>query len=91
VAAKLAGLAPALGVSPAGEPERVCEQIITAVEQLQGQLHALCDLPRRLRDVGLGEADLPAVAAGAMMDGASFCNPREMDEDTVLSALQAAW
>jgi alcohol dehydrogenase class IV len=91
VAAKLAQLAPALGVAPAADADATCERIIAAVDQLKAQLHALCGLPQRLREVGLTEADLPAVAAGAMMDGTSFCNPREMDEETVLAALQAAY
>jgi alcohol dehydrogenase class IV len=91
VAAKLAQLAPALGVSQSGSPDEVCERIIATVDDLKAQLHTLCGLPSSLREVGLSEDDLPAVAAGAMMDGASFCNPREMDEDTVLLALQAAY
>jgi alcohol dehydrogenase len=91
VAAKLAQLAPAMGLAAAGDAETTCGRIIAAVDDLKTQLHTLCGLPARLRDVGLTAADLPAVAAGAMMDGASFCNPREMDEATVLQALQAAW
>lgn len=91
VATKLAQLAPALGLPTTGDAETVCERIIAAVDDLKAQLQTRCGLPTRLREVGLREDDLPAVAAGAMMDGASFCNPREMDEDGVLVALQAAY
>ena len=91
VTSKLARLAPAFGLKDAGPEETTALRVIEAVDQLLADLHADCGLPLRLRDVGLSESDLPAVAAGAMMDGASFCNPRDMDEDSVLVALQAAF
>lgn len=90
-AAKIARMAPAFDLVPATSDRETAERVIAYVEGLKDDLHALCGLPRRLREVGIGEGDLPAIAAGSLMDGASFYSPHEMDEASVLAALQSAY
>jgi len=48
-------------------------------------------LPLRLRDVGVPEDGLEIIAEGALNDGTSFYNPREMDAEELLPYLQNAY
>lgn len=62
--------------------------LIATIEDLTRRL----GLPSRLRDVGVAEADLPAVAAHVLGDGALATNPRRVGQlDDVLEVLRAAW
>ncbi len=45
----------------------------------------------QLRDMGVAEADLPAVAQEALQDNAHHTNPRTLDAADYLRILQAAW
>ncbi len=48
--------------------------------------------PARLRDVGVDEAQLPAVAEHVLGDGALATNPRRVgDAAEVMEILRAAW
>ena len=75
---------------------------LAAEEGAQGRCAAfierLFDLSRRLglqtrlRDVGIGEADLPRMASEAMKQGRLLVNnPREVNEADVLAIYRAAW
>ncbi|MBC7544083.1 MAG: iron-containing alcohol dehydrogenase [Candidatus Sericytochromatia bacterium] len=89
--AKIGQMAHAFGV-PAGETEREsADRVIAHIDSLKAALHTACGLPMRLSQAGVPESGLPAVAAGAMMDGASFYNPRPMDEESILMTLQVAF
>lgn len=90
--AKLAALAPFLGVQSAG-PETVAaaHATIAAVRALTGRLHDLGALPLRLRDLGVPADGLPHIAAATVLDGTSFYNPREVVAEDILSELERAY
>jgi len=81
-AAELAQLAEALGVAPKAEAA------IEAVMQLQEAAR----VPRRLRDVGLDRALLPAIAEDTLHDRGLYFNPkRTASAEPILALLEAAW
>lgn len=89
---KLARLAPLMG-EDVRDPsaEEAARRVIAAVRRLTGKLNELGALPLRLRDVGVPEDGLVAIAEGALNDGTSFYNPREMDQDELLPFIQKAY
>jgi alcohol dehydrogenase class IV len=64
---------------------------IAAVRKLSKQLNKLDALPLKLRDVGVPEDGLEAIAEGALNDGTSFYNPRDMDEEELLPFIKNAY
>ncbi|MBC2716868.1 MAG: iron-containing alcohol dehydrogenase [Desulfobacteraceae bacterium] len=89
---KLARLAPVMGEDISGLSEDEAAKLaIAAVRKLSKQLNELDALPLRLRDVGVPEDGLEAIAEGAINDGTSFYNPREMDEEELLPYIQKAY
>ena len=89
---KLAKLAPATGADIAGlATETAAKQAIESVRELQQKLNRLGALPLKLKEVGVPESGLPAVAEGAVMDGTSFYNPREMVAEDILVHLKNAY
>lgn len=81
-------IARAMGVNAGGRPEQdVIEDGVAAVAQLAAD----CGLPLRLRDVGVPEEALPAIADAALGDAAIFTNPRPATADDVLAVARAAW
>ena len=89
---KLARLAPIMGEDISGLSEEEAARLaIAAVRKLSKQLNDLDALPLRLRDVGVPEDGLEAIAEGAINDGTSFYNPREMDEEDLLPFIQKAY
>lgn len=64
------------------------EGLVAAVEALTAEV----GLPARLRDVGVSEAQLPAVAEHVLGDGALATNPRRVNAASdVMEILRAAW
>lgn len=63
---------------------------IAVVRELIRELNQACGLPMRLRDVGVAEADLPAIARTAINDGALILNPKEAGLDEVALILRQA-
>ncbi|MDP6343334.1 MAG: iron-containing alcohol dehydrogenase [Alphaproteobacteria bacterium] len=62
----------------------------SAAEALD-ELIAGLDMPRRLRDVGIEEAQLPQLAENCMLDDWTFSNPRPIrTPDEVMAILRAA-
>jgi alcohol dehydrogenase class IV len=55
------------------------------------QLAQDCDLPARLRDVGVPEDALAALADAALGDAAIFTNPRPASHEEILAVARAAW
>lgn len=89
---KLARLAPSMGEDVSGLSEDDAARLaIAAVRKLSKQLNELDALPIRLRDVGVPEDGLAAIAEGALNDGTSFYNPRDMDEEELLPYIQNAY
>ncbi len=81
-------IARALGVNAGGRPEiDVIEDGIAAVMALTTD----CGLPTRLRDVGVPESAIQALAEATLSDGAIFTNPRPVTLDDAIGILQAAW
>jgi alcohol dehydrogenase class IV len=82
-----AGLA--MGVETTGMPDEAAVDVVArAIEQLVASV----GLPTRYRDVGVPEADLPAIAEGALSDGAIVYNPKPVTEASdVLGVLRAAY
>lgn len=50
-----------------------------------------CGLPARLRDAGIPEDGLGAIAEAALIDAAMFTNPRPADSDEILDVLRQAY
>lgn len=75
--------------SPNGESQlNEPSQVITALEALLAKQ----SIPRRLRDIGVAQADLAAIADVAMSDWFIHRNPRRVSSaDEVLAILEAAW
>ena len=89
---KLARLSLVMGEDAAGLSEEDAARLsIAAVRKLTNKLNELGALPIRLRDVGVPEDGLTAIAEGALNDGTSFYNPREMDEESLLPYIQNAY
>lgn len=64
---------------------------IAVVQEMTRQLNQACGLPMRLRDVGVAETDLPAIARTAINDGALLMNPKEADLNDVTKILREAY
>ncbi len=89
---KLVRLLPAMGEDASGLSEDEAARLaIAAVRKLSKQLNDLDALPIRLRDVGVPEEGLEAIAEGALNDGTSFYNPRDMDEEELLPYIKNAY
>jgi len=88
-APELAQAAEAMGIARAGQNvESAAEEAINKVYELIGQMN----LPQRLRDVGVQEADLPGLARIALQSRAVRSNPRPItDAAQIEEVLRAAW
>ena len=89
---KLARLAPVMGENVSGLPEEeAARKAIDAVRKLTGKLNELGALPIKLSEVGVPEDGLADIAEGALNDGTSFYNPREVDPDELLPYIKRAF
>ncbi len=71
-----------------GGSQATCQLFIQRLAELSSKL----GLETQLRQVGIGEADLPGMAADAMKQTRLLVNnPREVSEADALSIYQAAW
>ncbi len=85
-------LAPDVYATHAGEStEKRALCAIEAVENLLKSLNKACDLPLRLRDTGVTEADFLPIAKDAINDGAVIYNPRSAGVDEIVAILQQAF
>ncbi|HEU4327825.1 MAG TPA: iron-containing alcohol dehydrogenase [Roseiflexaceae bacterium] len=85
---RYARIARALGVNAGGRPE---DDVIADGIEAVIALSSDCGLPLRLRDVGVTEEALPAIAEIATTDAAIYTNPRHATDAEVLEILRAAW
>jgi alcohol dehydrogenase class IV len=81
-------IARALGVNAGGRAE---EHVIEDGAAAVAALAADCGLPTRLRDVGVPEDALPALADDTLSDSAMATNPRAATLDEVCEILRTAW
>ncbi len=89
VAAVYRPAAAALGVDTAGLDDSACAE---ATARALAELASQVGLPLRLRDEGVPEEALPALAEGTLEDAAIVYNGRPVSSaDEVLEVLRAAW
>src|SRR6266487_1857014 len=92
-ASQLAQAAEAMGVSrdtsgPYADDEAVARKLVQRIYDLIGQMN----LPQRLRDVGVNEADLPHLAQVALQSRTVQSNPKPITDAAQIEAvLRAAW
>ena len=84
---RMADLARAARLTDDPSPPIGARELINAVEELNQEL----DLPRRLREVGVDEEQLPALAALAIQDGCHLLNPRPCGEADLLALYRSSW
>ncbi|HEU5089638.1 MAG TPA: iron-containing alcohol dehydrogenase, partial [Roseiflexaceae bacterium] len=85
---RFARIARYMGVNSGGRPENdVIADGIFAVEALAVD----CDLPSRLRDVGVPRDNFEQIVEMALTDPAMYTNPRQPSREDALGVLEAAW
>jgi alcohol dehydrogenase class IV len=77
VAQRYRDVAELLGVESGGSAAAVGDALATCLTGLVSRL----GLPTRLSEVGVPEEGIPVLAGGAMGDGTSLLNPRELSEE----------
>ena len=81
-------VARAFGINIGGRSrEDVIADLVVAIQQLALD----CNLPTKLREVGIPEDSLETLAEQAFSDGALFHNPRLSESEELLELLRAAW
>lgn len=89
---RLGGLAPFVsGLTRDEEALAPAERVVAALGNLTARLGAAGALATRLRDVGVPEDGLGAIAEATVMDGTSFYNPREVVAEEILPHLRDAY
>lgn len=87
--AEIAGL---LGVESRGlSAEAAARKGIEVIQRLREELRQACGLPCCLRDAGVSENLLESIAQGAVDDGTSFYNPREVVREDILEQVRKAY
>lgn len=76
---------------PSMDDREAARAAIEAVKRFRVELHQACGLPYRLKDAGVSPDLLEAIAEGAVNDGTSFYNPREVVKEAVLEQVKKAW
>lgn len=69
-------------------PQERATRFIEMIRDLQKQLHALCGLPITLKDAGVRDDQLQAVADISPSDGAAHYNRKKFTPDEALSVLR---
>jgi alcohol dehydrogenase class IV len=87
-APQLAQAAEALGIPVAGRSANAAaKELVEYISRLIGKM----DLPQRLRDTGVPEADIPRLAELALESRAVRDNPKSVTIAQIQGILQAAW
>jgi alcohol dehydrogenase len=71
--------------------EKRAARSVSVVRELLSGLNSRCGLPCRLRDVGVQEKDMKAIAKTAVNDGAVITNPKAVDIEDVMDILRKAF
>ena len=89
---KFATLAYFMGEDVSGlSVDDAAKKAIEAVKKLTAQLNKACGIPTRLRDAGVPEDRLMEIAEGAVEDGTSIYNPREVEAEEVIVHVKNAY
>lgn len=86
IADRYRDLAELLGAEPGGSDKEVGDALAAWVTELTGVM----GLPQRLSEVGVPEAGIPDLVEGAMGDGCSLTNARELTEEDFDQLYKAA-
>jgi alcohol dehydrogenase class IV len=86
IADRYRDIAELFGVESGGPGEAVGDALALHLTELTARL----GLPTRLSEVGVPESGIPALVDGAMGDGTTLLNPREMSEDDYERLYRAA-
>ncbi len=87
-----AEIAQLMGIKTEGlSVDAAARKAIEGIVRLREELYKVCGLPYRLRDAGVTEDILDAIAEGAVNDGTSFYNPREVVKEEVLEYVKKAY
>jgi alcohol dehydrogenase class IV len=86
IADRYRDLAELLGVEPAGSDDEMADALASWVTELTTEM----GLPQRLSEVGVPEAGIPDLVEGAMGDGCSLTNARELTEEDFEGLYKAA-
>jgi alcohol dehydrogenase len=79
-----------LGVGSADAVDQA-RSVVGAIRNLSARLNALSGLPLRLRDAGVREEQLEAIARAAVDDGALAMNPEEVTLEDAFGVLKKAF
>ncbi len=88
---KYAEVAELMGISASPEKRDLARKSIEAIKKLRLELHKACGLAYTLKDVGVSENLLEAIAEGAVNDGTSFYNPREVVKEDLIEFVKRAY
>ncbi|HUT56057.1 MAG TPA: iron-containing alcohol dehydrogenase [bacterium] len=84
-------LAPLLGASASGSAEERSKAVVSAIHDLNKKLNQLSGMPIKLRDTGVKEDQLEAIAKVALNDGTIAMNPEEVTQEDALGLLKKAY
>jgi len=87
----IAELAPLLGAAASGSPMDEARAAIQAVREIGARLKDLCGFPTTLREAGVAEGSLEAVAKAAINDGTITLNPEDVTYEVALEILRKAY
>jgi alcohol dehydrogenase len=87
----IAELAPYLGATLYRGPMEAAKNAVQAVRDFGKRLEELCGLPTRLRDAGVTEDKLDAIAKTTVNDGTMTYNPEEVTYQDALDILKKAF
>ncbi len=71
--------------------ENVARKVIDEIKKMRSNLKKTCGLSDCLKEAGVAQNDLPAIAELAVADGSSFYNPKEVVTELVLESLKQAF
>lgn len=88
----IAELAPLLGVKDlSGDDHKDAQAAVQAVRDMNKKLNGLCGMPITLKEAGVKEEQLPAIAKAAINDGTMAMNPDEVSLEDALAVLKKAF
>jgi len=87
----IAELAPLFGAAPSGNAQKDAQAVVQAIRDLNAKLKSLCGLPNTLRETGVTEDKLEAIAKTAVNDGTVAMNPEDVTVPDALGLLKKAF
>jgi alcohol dehydrogenase len=87
----IAELAPLFGAKPSGDARKDAAAVVQAIRDLNAKLKSLCGLPNTLRETGVTEDKLEAIAKTAVNDGTVAMNPEDVTVPDALGLLKKAF